>query len=48
VYKTEGYTSKAMKPIIALDADGVLLDYHHAYARAWAEAFGHPPALRDP
>jgi hypothetical protein len=37
-----------MKPIIALDADGVLLDYHHAYARAWAKAFGHSPTLRDP
>lgn len=37
-----------MKPIIALDADGVLLDYHHAYARAWGKAFGALPALRDP
>lgn len=37
-----------MKPIIALDADGVLLDYHHAYAKAWAKAFGALPALRDP
>jgi phosphoglycolate phosphatase-like HAD superfamily hydrolase len=37
-----------MKPIIALDADGVLLDYHHAYARAWAKAFGALPAVRDP
>ncbi|HYD62837.1 MAG TPA: HAD family hydrolase [Noviherbaspirillum sp.] len=37
-----------MKPIIALDADGVLLDYHHAYARAWAKAFGTLPSLRDP
>ncbi|RZI39827.1 HAD family hydrolase [Herbaspirillum sp. HC18] len=37
-----------MKPIIALDADGVLLDYHQAYAQAWAKAFGALPALRDP
>jgi len=37
-----------VKPIIALDADGVLLDYHHAYAQAWAKAFGSLPALRDP
>jgi phosphoglycolate phosphatase-like HAD superfamily hydrolase len=37
-----------MKPIIALDADGVLLDYHDAYAKAWAKAFGAMPALRDP
>lgn len=37
-----------MRPIIALDADGVLVDYHLAYAEAWAKAFGHRPALRDP
>lgn len=37
-----------MKPIIALDADGVLLDYHQAYAQAWAKAFGAMPAVRDP
>lgn len=37
-----------MKPIIALDADGVLLNYHEAYADAWARAFGARPALRDP
>ncbi|OWW21148.1 HAD family hydrolase [Noviherbaspirillum denitrificans] len=37
-----------MKPIIALDADGVLLDYHRAYAGAWAKAFGAMPAIRDP
>lgn len=34
--------------IIALDADGVLLDYCTAYAGAWAKAFGEMPALRDP
>lgn len=33
---------------IALDADGVLLDYSGAYANAWAKAFGERPALRDP
>lgn len=37
-----------MKPLIALDADGVLLDYHQAYACAWAKAFGAMPAIRDP
>jgi len=37
-----------MKPIIALDADGVLLDYHHAYALAWGKAFGVQPTLSDP
>ena len=37
-----------MKPIIALDADGVLVSYHDAYADAWAKAFGERPAVRDP
>lgn len=37
-----------MKPIIALDADGVLVDYHHGYRHAWARAFGEVPAIRDP
>lgn len=31
-----------------LDADGVLLDYHQAYANAWLRAFGVSPALKDP
>ena len=35
-------------PVIALDADGVLLDYHAAYRQAWAQAFGYLPKLRDP
>ena len=34
--------------LIVLDADGVLLDYHSAYASAWARAFGVSSALRDP
>ena len=33
---------------IALDADGVLLDYSSAYADAWATAFGERPVWRDP
>ncbi|AZP14025.1 MAG: HAD family hydrolase [bacterium] len=37
-----------MKPIIALDADGVLLDYHQSYRLAWHRAFGVLPAIRDP
>lgn len=37
-----------MKPIIALDADGVLLNYHHAYAQAWGKAFGTTPVVSDP
>ena len=36
------------KRIIALDADGVLLDYHAAYRDAWHKAFGVLPALKDP
>ena len=36
------------RPLIALDADGVLLDFHLGYAGAWARAFGSPPAERDP
>jgi len=34
--------------IIALDADGVLLDYGLAYASAWQKAFGAYPGERDP
>ena len=34
--------------VIALDADGVLLDYHAAYRMVWEKAFGYLPALRDP
>lgn len=36
------------KPIIALDGDGVLVDYHQAYCAAWESAFGVAPAVRDP
>lgn len=36
------------KPIIALDSDGDLLDYHVAYRSAWHKAFNHLPALKDP
>jgi phosphoglycolate phosphatase-like HAD superfamily hydrolase len=31
----------------ALDADGVLLDYHAAYGAAWERAFRSAPAIRD-
>ena len=37
-----------VKPLIALDADGVLLDFHLGYAGAWRRAFGHTPLERDP
>ncbi len=36
------------KSIIALDADGVLLDYNLAYASAWERAFGVYPDEKDP
>ena len=36
------------RPLIALDADGVLLDFHLGYAGAWQRAFGAAPAERDP
>ncbi|WP_298833298.1 HAD family hydrolase [uncultured Piscinibacter sp.] len=36
------------RPVIALDADGVLLDFHLAYAAAWHRAFGEYPQERDP
>jgi hypothetical protein len=34
--------------LIVLDGDGVLVDYHHAYAQAWGKAFGEVPAIKDP
>jgi len=34
--------------IIALDGDGVLLDYCTAYARAWEQAFGETVVLKNP
>lgn len=36
-----------IKPIIALDADGVLLDYHAAYRNAWYRAFQVMPEIKD-
>jgi phosphoglycolate phosphatase-like HAD superfamily hydrolase len=36
------------RPLIALDADGVLLDFHLGYAAAWQRAFGRAPVERDP
>lgn len=35
------------KKVIALDGDGVLLDYHAAYQLAWGKAFGAIPSIRD-
>ena len=42
------YSCCMSRPLIALDADGVLLDFHLGYAGAWQRAFGHAPAERDP
>lgn len=36
------------RPRIALDADGVLLDFNLGYAGAWERAFGHYPQEADP
>src|SRR5258706_12138405 len=36
------------RPLIALDADGVLVDFHIGYANAWQRAFGELPRERDP
>jgi phosphoglycolate phosphatase-like HAD superfamily hydrolase len=36
------------RTLLALDADGVLLDFHLAYAGAWERAFGLAPLERDP
>jgi phosphoglycolate phosphatase-like HAD superfamily hydrolase len=36
------------RPILALDADGVLVDLHIGYARAWQQAFGVALVERDP
>lgn len=36
------------KTIIALDGDGVLLDYHLAYQQTWSKAFGNLPKIKDP
>ena len=34
--------------LAVIDADGVLLDFHVAYASAWQRVFGTMPAERDP
>ena len=36
------------RPLIALDCDGVLLDFLQGYATAWQRAFGQAPLERDP
>jgi len=36
-----------MNKIIALDCDGVLLDYNEAYARCWKRAFGEKLTIKN-
>jgi beta-phosphoglucomutase-like phosphatase (HAD superfamily) len=36
------------KPIIALDCDGVLLDYHTTYAQIYEKAFGKQLTIVSP
>lgn len=36
------------RPLLAIDADGVLVDLHQGYASAWQRAFGTYPHERDP
>lgn len=42
------YSQFMTRPLIALDADGVLLDFNRAYGAAWQRAFGAHPRERDP
>ena len=42
------YSHLMTRPLIALDADGVLLDFNRAYGVAWQRAFGAHPNERDP
>lgn len=42
------YSQRMARLLIALDADGVLLDFHLGYAGAWQRAFGTTPLERDP
>jgi len=43
----EKFISNESRPVVAMDVDGVLLDYHQSYRDAWARAFGTLPDLRD-
>jgi phosphoglycolate phosphatase-like HAD superfamily hydrolase len=36
------------RPVLAIDADGVMLDLHHGVSVAWERAFGMPPREKDP
>jgi hypothetical protein len=40
-------SKKSIKGLVALEADGVLLDYHAAYRMAWQRASGKLPDIKD-
>lgn len=43
-----GAVQQKDKDVIALDVDGVLLDYAQGYAQVWAQTFNEPVALVNP
>jgi len=47
IKEVKQFARKNSMKTIALDADGVLLDYNAAYRLAWQKAFGELPELRD-
>lgn len=48
IFKYKRKQTMTTQRILALDCDGVLLDYSLAYASAWERAFGVFPRERDP
>lgn len=48
MHKVRNGLSQKDQPVLALDADGVLLDYHAGYRLAWKEAFGEWLSEEDP
>ncbi|WP_119154263.1 HAD family hydrolase [Caldimonas tepidiphila] len=47
-FRTEPTPGAPGSRLVALDADGVLIDYHEGYAQAWERAFGVRPSIKDP
>lgn len=43
-----GNSVEQKQNLLAFDADGVLIDYHHSYALAYERAFGTPMPVADP
>lgn len=48
IFRFTSGSKNAANRLIALDADGVLIDYHEGYAMAWERAFGERPRVKDP